>query len=54
MATYQTQLKGGYGTLYLELTQRSQNIATNSSVVYYRLYIKGRGNYGFWNNYPRL
>lgn len=51
MATYQTQLKGGYGTLYLELTQRSQNIATNSSVVYYRLYIKGRGNYGFWNNY---
>lgn len=51
MATYQVDIKNGYSNLYLELTQRNQNFTTNSSVVAYRLYVRGRNGAGFWNAY---
>ncbi|EGC83581.1 DUF859 family phage minor structural protein [Anaerococcus hydrogenalis] len=51
MATYSKTLNNGWGTLNLELRQESQNIGNNTSTVYYKLYIKGQGGYGFWNKY---
>ena len=51
MATYSKTINNGWGTLNLELRQESQNIGNNTSTVYYKLYIKGQGGYGFWNKY---
>ncbi|NVF11887.1 hypothetical protein HV819_07835 [Anaerococcus sp. AGMB00486] len=51
MATYSKTINNGTGTIHLEIRQQSQNIANNTSTVYYNLYIQGVGGYGFWNNY---
>lgn len=51
MATYSASIRNGTGTIHLEIRQESQSIANNTSTVYYRLYIQGKGGYGFWNNY---
>lgn len=51
MATYSTSIRNGTGTIHLEIRQESQSIANNTSTVYYRLYIQGKGGYGFWNKY---
>lgn len=51
MTTYSSSIRNGTGTIKLEIRQESQNIANNSSTVYYRLYIQGVGGYGFWNEY---
>ncbi|MDU5253051.1 DUF859 family phage minor structural protein [Anaerococcus vaginalis] len=51
MATYNASIRNGTGTIHLEIRQQSQSIANNTSTVYYRLYIQGKGGYGFWNNY---
>lgn len=51
MATYSASIRNGTGTIHLEIRQQSQSIANNTSTVYYNLYIKGKGGYGFWNKY---
>lgn len=51
MATYSASIRNGTGTIHLEIRQESQSIANNTSTVYYNLYIKGKGGYGFWNKY---
>lgn len=51
MATYSASIRNGTGTIHLEIRQQSQSIANNTSTVYYRLYIQGKGGYGFWNKY---
>lgn len=51
MTTYSASIRNGTGTIHLEIRQESQSIANNTSTVYYRLYIQGKGGYGFWNNY---
>ena len=51
MATYSASIRNGTGTIHLEIRQESQSIANNTSTVYYRLYIQGKGGYGFWNKY---
>lgn len=51
MATYSVSIRNGTGTIHLEIRQESQSIANNTSTVYYRLYIQGKGGYGFWNKY---
>ncbi len=51
MATYSASIRNGTGTIHLEIRQQSQSIANNTSTVYYKLYIQGKGGYGFWNKY---
>ncbi|MFR4763871.1 MAG: DUF859 family phage minor structural protein, partial [Anaerococcus obesiensis] len=51
MAIYSASIRNGTGTIHLEIRQQSQSIANNTSTVYYNLYIKGKGGYGFWNKY---
>lgn len=51
MTTYSASIRNGTGTIHLEIRQQSQSIANNTSTVYYRLYIQGKGGYGFWNKY---
>lgn len=51
MATYSASIRNGTGTVHLEIRQQSQSIANNTSTVYYNLYIRGKGGYGFWNKY---
>lgn len=51
MATYSASIRNGTGTIHLEIRQESQSVANNTSTVYYRLYIQGKGGYGFWNKY---
>lgn len=52
MATYSAYLSGGaWGVIYLELTQVSQNIANNTSNVYYKFYTKSRSSSGGFYNY---
>lgn len=51
MTTYSASIRNGTGTIHLEIRQESQSIANNTSTVCYRLYIQGKGGYGFWNNY---
>lgn len=51
MAIYSASIRNGTGTIHLEIRQQSQSIANNTSTVYYRLYIQGKGGYGFWNKY---
>lgn len=51
MAIYSASIRNGIGTIHLEIRQQSQSIANNTSTVYYNLYIKGKGGYGFWNKY---
>lgn len=51
MAIYSASIRNGTGTIHLEIRQESQSIANNTSTVYYRLYIQGKGGYGFWNKY---
>lgn len=53
MATYSKGFTGGFSgyTLYLELTEKSYDIQTNTSTVYYKLYIKSTKalQYGAWD-----
>lgn len=51
MTTFSSQIRNGTGNFYLELRQESQSISSNTSTVYYNLYIQGVGGYGFWNNF---
>lgn len=49
MTTFSSQIRNGTGSFHLELRQESQSVSSNSSVVSYKLYIKGKDGYGFWN-----
>lgn len=51
MTTYSSNIINGTGFIRLEIRQESQNIANNTSMVYYKLYIQGEDGYGFWNEY---
>lgn len=51
MTTYSSNIINGTGFIRLEIRQESQNIANNTSTVYYKLYIQGEDGYGFWNEY---
>lgn len=51
MTTYSSNIRNGTGFIRLEIRQESQNIANNTSTVYYKLYIQGEDGYGFWNEF---